>query len=366
MSGGTKLIGSLGTVGTSAAPGGGRVYIIAEAGVNHNGDESMAMRLVEAAAAAGADAVKFQTFRAERLVSISARTAAYQQANTGESSQFAMLRRLELSPATHLLLAEHCQKKGIEFLSTPFDELSADDLVRLDMKRIKVGSGEMTNLPFLRHLVRTRLPLIISTGMATLDEVAESMEAVADEYRRLGEGHGVAQKVTLLHCTSNYPTAPETVNLRAMQTLRERFKVPVGYSDHTKGILAATAAVALGACLIEKHFTLDRSLPGPDHPASLEPGELGEMVRQIRLVEQMLGSGEKKPAESELAVRDLVRRSLVARRPIPAGTVLQAGDLELLRPGTGIGSQHLPQVIGRQTKSAIPQGTMLTWEHLEA
>jgi N,N'-diacetyllegionaminate synthase len=173
------------------------------------------------------------------------------------------------------------------------------------------------------------------------------------------------EQVTLLHCTSNYPTAPGAVNLRAMQTLRERFGVRVGYSDHTQGILAATAAVALGACLIEKHFTLDRSLPGPDHPASLEPGELTEMVRQIRVVEQMLGSGEKKPAESELAVRDLVRRSIVTRRPILAGAVVRADDLELLRPGTGIGPQHLPRVIGRQAKAAIPQGAMLAWDQLE-
>lgn len=343
----------------------GKTYIIAEAGVNHNGDEAMAARLVEVAAAAGVDAVKFQTFRAERLVSAGARTAAYQRANTGEDSQFAMLRRLELSSAAHVRLAELCRREGIEFLSTPFDELSADDLVLLGMKRLKVGSGEMTNLPFLRHLARTRLPLIISTGMATLDEVAESMQAVADEYRCLGDAPVLAERVILLHCTSNYPTAPSIVNLRAMQTLRDRFGVRVGYSDHTQGILAATAAVALGACLIEKHFTLDRSLPGPDHPASLEPGELAEMVRQIRMVEQMLGSGEKKPAESELAVRELVRRSIVTRRPIPAGAVVQAGDLELLRPGTGIGPQHLPRVIGRRVKVAIPQGSMLAWDQLE-
>lgn len=352
-----------GTGGLSAGTY-GRVYIIAEAGVNHNGDEAMALRLVDAAAAAGADAVKFQTFRAERLVTTSARTAAYQQANTGENSQFAMLRRLELSPESHIRLAARCRQAGIEFLSTPFDELSADDLVRLGMQRIKVASGEMTNLPFLRHLVRTRLPLIISTGMATLDEVEETMQAVADEYRRLGDERGAAELVTLLHCTSNYPTAPSAVNLRAMLTLRHRFGVRVGYSDHTEGILAATSAVALGACLIEKHFTLDHSLPGPDHPASLEPGELTEMVRQIRVVEQMLGSGEKKPAQSELAVRDLVRRSIVARRPIPAGAVLQAEDLELLRPGTGIPPQHLPRVIGRQIKAAIPQGAMLEWDQL--
>lgn len=342
-----------------------RTYIIAEAGVNHNGDEALAARLVEVAAAAGADAVKFQTFRAERLVSVGARTAAYQQANTGEGSQLAMLRRLELSSAAHVRLAENCRRSGIEFLSTPFDEHSADDLVRLGIKRLKVGSGEMTNLPLLRHLVRTRLPLIISTGMATLDEVEESMEVVADEWRRLGGTQVWSDQVTLLHCTSNYPTAPGAVNLRAMQTLRERFGVRVGYSDHTQGILAATVAVAMGACLIEKHFTLDRSLPGPDHPASLEPGELVEMVRQIRLVEQMFGSGEKKPAESELAVRDLVRRSIVTHRPIPAGAVLQAADLELLRPGTGIGPKHLPQVIGRRAKAAIPEGTMLAWNLLE-
>lgn len=342
-----------------------QVYIIAEAGVNHNGQEEMAIRLVDAAAAARADAVKFQTFRAERLVHANARTAAYQQANTGESSQMAMLRQLELSFDTHRRLAEHCRRAGIEFLSTPFDEGSADELIQLGMKRLKVASGELTNLPFLRHLVRARLPMIISTGMATLEEVAESMQAVTDEYRRCGEGRSAAELVTLLHCTSNYPTAPDSVNLRAMQTLRERFGVAVGYSDHTEGILAATSAVAAGACLIEKHITLDRSLPGPDHRASIEPNELAEMIRQIRLVEQMLGSGEKNPVEAELAVRSLVRRSIVARRPVAAGTVIQADDLELLRPGTGIGPQDLPRVVGCRAKVAIPPGQMLAWEQLE-
>jgi len=342
-----------------------KIYIIAEAGVNHNGSEDIAVQLVDAAAKAGADAVKFQTFRANKLVHASAKTAAYQQANTGESNQLSMLQRLELSPEAHRRLAERCRQSGIEFLSTPFDEISADELVRLGMRRIKVGSGELTNLPFLRYLARSRLPMIISTGMSTLEEVAKSMQAVEDEYRSCGESRSVAELVTLLHCTSNYPTSPENVNLRAMQTLRERFGVQVGYSDHTEGILASIAAVGAGACLIEKHITLDCTMPGPDHRASIEPDTLAEMVRQIRLVEQMLGSGEKKPVESELVVRSLVRRSIVARRRLPSGALIKADDLELLRPGTGIGPQDLPLVIGRRVKVAIESGQMLAWDQIE-
>lgn len=342
----------------------GGVFIIAEAGVNHNGDEAQALRLVEAAVRCGADAIKFQTFRADRLVHSSAPTAEYQRSKTGEDRQHAMLSRLELSLPTHRLLAERCQQLGIEFMSTPFDEGSADDLIAMGVRRIKVPSGEITNLPFLRHLARARVPLIISTGMATLAEVDEAVVAVANEWQRTGSPRA-SRDLVLLHCTSNYPAAPETVNLRAMETLARHFGIPVGYSDHTDGLLAATSAVAMGACVIEKHFTLSKALPGPDHQASLEPDDLAEMVRNIRLVEQMLGSGEKQPMASELAIRDLVRRSIVVRLPLAAGAVIHETDIHLLRPGTGIAPRNLPQVLGRRTRSAIAAGQLLAWEDLE-
>ena len=343
-----------------------KVYIIAEAGVNHNGDEALAAQLVDVASASGADAIKFQTFRASKLVQEGALTAAYQHANTGETNQFAMLRQLELSYDSHIRLAQQCRRVGIEFLSTPFDYESAAELVGMGLKRLKIGSGELTNLPFLGDVAGMGLPMILSTGMATLEEVNEAIEAIRNAYHGAGGRAALGAYLTLLHCTSNYPTAPDSVNLRAMATLHARFGVPVGYSDHTEGILAATAAAAMGAKVIEKHFTVDRSLPGPDHKASLEPGELADMVRQIRLVERMLGSGEKTPVESELAVRAVVRRSIVTRREVAAGVLINAQDIELLRPGTGIAPRDIPRVVGRRTKVNIPSGQILTWEMLEA
>lgn len=342
----------------------GNVYIIAEAGVNHNGSEDLATQLVEAAVCAGADAIKFQTFRADRLVHVDARTAAYQQANTGETSQHAMLRRLELSQAAHRTLAEQCGRHGIEFLSTPFDEESADDLLALGMRRIKVPSGELTNLPFIRHLARAQVPLIVSTGMAELEEVSEAVSAIREEWSAGDKQLRVVDHLVLLHCTSNYPAPDSTVNMRAMVTLAEKFGVRVGYSDHTVGILASVASVALGAVVVEKHFTLNRDLPGPDHKASVEPGELAQMVQDIRRVEHMLGDGLKSPVASELAVRDVVRRSVVARRAIAPGAVIRAEDLMLLRPGTGIAPRFLTQLIGRTARAAIAAGEMVRWEQI--
>jgi len=339
--------------------------VIAEAGVNHNGSEELALKLVVAAARAGADAVKFQTFRPETLVRPGAEKAAYQRARTGTGDQFSMLEALTLSESSHRRLFERCRELGIEFLSTPFDEAAADFLVGLGVRRVKVASGDLTNVPLLAHLAASGLPLIVSTGMATLEEVAEAVEVVSSARAERGFAAPLAQGLTLLHCTSNYPTALEDVNLRAMLTLRERFGLPCGYSDHTPGTLIAPVAAALGAVIIEKHFTLDRSLPGPDHQASLEPGELAQMIADIRAVERSLGSGEKVPRPCELTVRDLVRRSVTLRRPLRAGEALTREDLVVLRPGTGIPPRDLPRLAGRRVRRDLPAGAMLEWSDIE-
>lgn len=340
-----------------------RCYVIAEAGVNHNGLLARALELIEAAAGAGADAVKFQTFRAETLVSEGTPRAAYQSRNAGEGDQLSMLRALELPERAYPQLYSRCEQLKLEFLSTPFDSASAAMLVGLGMKKIKVASGELTNLPMLRELATFGRPLILSTGMSTLDEVADAVHAIHEQWRARGIAAG-AGMLTLLHCTSNYPTEPREVNLRAMATMRKRFNLPVGYSDHTAGTAVAVAAVALGATTVEKHFTLDRGLPGPDHKASLEPGELARMVREIRCIELALGSGVKQPAPSEIAVRDLVRRSVTLLRGVAAGSVISEADLVLRRPATGIPPRDLERVIGRRAARALPADAVLHWEDL--
>lgn len=329
-----------------------RCFIVAEAGVNHNGSEPMAVRLVEQAAACGADAVKFQTFDAEALAAPGAATADYQQRNTGHADQLAMLRALELPRDAYPRLKRRADALGVEFMSTPFDLPSARLLVELGMRRLKVPSGEITNLPFLAALAEFGLPLIISTGMADMQEVADAVGVVG------------TSRLTLLHCTSNYPARNEDVNLRAMASLRERFSVPVGYSDHTEGTAIAVAAVALGATVIEKHFTLDRELPGPDHKASLEPAVLGRMVQEIRAVEASLGDGVKAPRPAELPVRELVRRSVTLRRSRRAGERFEKDDLVLLRPGRGIAPKDLDRVVGRRAARDLPAGAVLSWEDL--
>lgn len=335
-------------------------FIIAEAGVNHNGRLELALKLVDKAAEAGANAVKFQTFTASKLVRAGTRTANYQEKNAGQTDQQAMLRELEMTPEMHEQIVERCRVRRIEFMSTPFDAESADMLLGLGMQCLKIPSGEVTNLPFLARVARLDVPLILSTGMATIEEVEEAVGVIQSTRARPGG----SVRLTLLHCTSNYPTALEDVNLRAMQTLRERFGLPVGYSDHTAGILIPVAAVAMGATVIEKHFTLDRQLPGPDHLASLEPVELQEMVTQIRALERSFGDGQKRPREKELPVRDLVRRSLVAARDIRSGEVLTEGDVVMLRPGTGLAPRELSRVVGRRACVDIAANTQLTWEHL--
>lgn len=334
-------------------------FVIAEAGVNHDGSEVLALRLIEAAAAAGADAVKFQTFHAERLTTAAAAKADYQREQTGAGSQLAMLRALQLPDAAFARLRERCEGLGIEFMSTPFDPQAADMLIALGMRRIKAPSGEITNLPLLRHLAGLQRPLILSTGMSSLEEVDEAVQTIRSEWER--RGFASADALTLLHCTSNYPAAAQDVNLRAMLTLRETFGVPVGYSDHTQGTAVAVAAVALGATVIEKHFTLDRQLPGPDHRASLEPDALAGMIRDIRDIEAALGSGVKQPAPSELSVRDVVRRSVTLTRSVRAGEALRSEDLALLRPGTGIPPRDLDAVKGRRLARDLPAGTTLRW-----
>jgi len=344
---------------------GDRVFVIAEAGVNHNGDLARAIALIDAAADAKADAVKFQTFRADALVTPTAVKAAYQiQQTGGDETQHAMLRKLELDDAAHQTLAEHCRKRGVQFLSTPFDEGSLKFLAEdMGLKTIKVGSGDLTNAPLLVNAARRGLKVILSTGMSTVEDVADALGALAfgymDNSAAIPTSAAIAgamsrhastlvDRVVLLHCTTDYPTEPSDVNLRAMQTLRENFGLPVGYSDHTEGLAIPLAAVALGACLIEKHFTMDRSLPGPDHKASIEPAELKQLVSGIRRVEQALGDGEKKPQAAELANREVARKSVVAARKISKGAAISADDLCVKRPGTGIPPVRLWDLIGRR------------------
>jgi N,N'-diacetyllegionaminate synthase len=341
-----------------------RTFVIAEAGVNHNGSAKLALQLVEVAARCGADAVKFQSFSADKLVRRGAAKAAYQEQATGGGDQHSMLKALEMSEALHRDLFDRCGEVGIEFMSTPFDEEAAAFLVGLGMRRLKVPSGEITNHPFLRFLAAKDRPLILSTGMATLAEIEQAVELIRGERARLGLSGALAEVLTVLHCTSNYPAAADDVNLRAMQTIALATGLPVGYSDHTRGIAVSTAAVALGATVIEKHFTLDTGLPGPDHQASLSPPELAELIAQIRVVERALGSPVKEPTAAELPIRSLVRRSVTTRRDLAAGAILGPDDVCLLRPGTGIEPRDLEAVRGRALRAAVPAGTTLHWEDL--
>jgi N-acetylneuraminate synthase len=331
-------------------------FVIAEAGVNHNGDAALAAGLVDVAADAGADAIKFQTFRARQLASPSAAKAAYQQRTTDpHESQLAMLERLELGPGHHQALLARCRERGILFLSSAFEEESADLLEQLGVAAFKIPSGEITNLPFLAHVARKGRPVIMSTGMATLDEVRTAVGQI----RAAGD-----PPLALLHCVSNYPADPATSNLRAMPTLAQEFGVPVGFSDHTEGIDIALAAVAVGACIIEKHFTLDRRLPGPDHRASLEPAELAQLVAGIRRVESALGDGRKAPVPSEEPVARVARKSVIATMDIPAGAMLSRDMVAIRRPGTGLPPSALGAVIGGRARIAIAAGTPITAEML--
>lgn len=339
-------------------------FIIAEAGVNHNGDLALAHRLVKVAASSGADAVKFQTFSADKLTSKGAQKAEYQKQTTGDGSQYEMLKALELSDESHRELARLCVDLGIEFMSTAFDEDSLDLLVELGIRRIKVPSGELTNHPFLRFMASKNLPMILSTGMADLAEVEAAVAIIAEERQKLGLIAPLTDILTILQCTSNYPASISDVNLRAMLTMGHATGMPIGYSDHTLGLTVSAAAVAMGATVIEKHFTLDKTMPGPDHAASLNPEELAALVKEIRSVETAFGDGVKAPAASEVPVRELVRRSVTAARPIAAGSVISAGDLTLMRPGWGIEPKDLDAVIGRRAERLIQAGQTLAWTDL--
>ena len=359
-----------------------RAYLIAEAGVNHNGSLDRALALIDAAVAAGADSVKFQTFKAEAVISRHAVKAEYQIQTTGAGeTQLEMAKKLELDSEAHKILFEHCRKRSIQFLSTPFDLGSIDFLAdHLDVPILKIPSGEVTNAPFLLKIARTGKPLIFSTGMSTLEEVRLALGVLAfgytkpagakpspeafDSAYRSAEGQTVlSQRVTLLHCTTEYPAPFEDVNLRAMDTLKEAFNLKVGLSDHSRGIHVAIAAVARGAAVIEKHFTLDRNLPGPDHQASLEPEELAAMVRAIREVELSLGSGEKKPAASELKNLPIARRSLVAAKAIQAGEKFSEENLTIKRPGVGVSPMNYWKFIGKKsTRDYQPDELILDLE----
>ena len=322
-------------------------FIIAEAGVNHNGNLEMALRLVDVACAAGADAVKFQTFKADNIIAVNAPKADYQKDATGpDESQLEMVKKLELDEAAHTRLHHYCQDKDIPFLSTPFDLESIDLLTRLGLEIFKIPSGEITNLPYLRKLGALKKRLILSTGMADLSEIKDALDVLVDAGSRM-------EDITVLHCNTEYPTPFEDVNLRAMLTIRSAFPgISVGYSDHTLGIEAPIAAVAMGATVIEKHFTLDRNLPGPDHRASLEPDELAAMISAIRNIEKALGTGIKKPSPSESRNIPVARKSIVAAAPIKKGETFTEMNITVKRPGTGITPMRWDEIIGR--KAAKP------------
>ena len=352
------------------------VYIIAEAGVNHNGQRDLAFQLIDIAVECGADAVKFQTFKADELAARSAPKAAYQNRNTdAEQSQYEMLKTLELPRAWHHDLQHHAHQRGIEFLSTPFDTSSLGFLVELGLPLLKVPSGELTNGPLLWQFARTRKPLILSTGMATLSEVEQGLAIVAHALHHDEEPAGMDQvwrhwamessrlslqgHVRLLHCTSQYPTPMHEVNLAAMQTLAQAFKLQVGYSDHTEGSLISLAAVALGAQIIEKHFTIDKNLPGPDHLASLEPDELKRMVQDIRSLQSALGHGVKTPQPSEWDTRTAARQQVIAARYIPAGAIIQRQDLSTARCGHGLPATRLWELVGTLSQTAYSCGDVI-------
>ena len=334
------------------------VLIIAEAGVNHNGSLDLARKLIDVAATAGVDYVKFQTFRADKIASKHAAKAEYQAEVTDKNeSQLDMLKRLELSYDDHLELMDYCSKKKIRFLSTPFDLESITLLKELGVTVGKIPSGELTNLPYLRKMAQSFDSLILSTGMSDMNEIEEAVTAITDT-------GFTKEKLTVLHCNTEYPTPFEDVNLRAMQTIAQKLGVQIGYSDHTKGIEVPVAAVALGAIVIEKHFTLDRSMEGPDHKASLEPDELIAMTASIRNIEKALGNGVKEPSPSEMKNRVVARKSLVALRDLGSGHILSESDLTSKRPGTGVSPMELYNVVGKALRKPIRQDDVLTLEHL--
>lgn len=331
-------------------------FIVAEAGVNHNGDINVAKKLIDAAKEAGSDAVKFQIFKTERIVTKYAEKAEYQkQASSLDESQYDMIKKLELKDEDFKELYHYAERNDIIFLSSTFDTESVDLLDNLGAPAFKIASGEITNFPLLHHIAEKKKPIILSTGMSTLDEIRDALKAIREKGSR---------DIILLHCVTSYPATIENANLRAMETLRRRFRLPVGISDHTIGMTVPMAAVALGAVLIEKHFTLDKSLPGPDHRASLEPDELRDMIKAVREVEKALGNGTKKPTEDEEKIRKIVRRSIVAKVAIPEGAIIREDMLDFKRPGVGIEPRHLKRVVGKRAKTEIKPDELITFDKL--
>lgn len=330
------------------------VFVIAEAGVNHNGDASLAADLVNAAAESGADSVKFQTFDPDALVAASTVTASYQKQATGIEDQREMLRGLVLPDTALRDLAQQCDDLGIEFLSTPFDHGSADALAGLGVRRFKIGSGDVTNIPLLRHVASFGKPVILSTGMATVEEIDEAVAAL----------DAIRDRLTVLHCVSAYPTPMAQANLLAIHTLQKRYGPIIGYSDHTLGATASVSAVALGAVAIEKHLTLDCTLPGPDHRASLEPQPFKDMVAAIRDVSAAMGDGTKRPQPDELETRQIARRGVKLARDLPEGHVLSNADLAVLRPETGLHPRHMAELPGRRLARGRSAGQPLDWTDL--
>jgi N,N'-diacetyllegionaminate synthase len=348
-----------------------KTFIIAEAGVNHNGSIEMAIQMIDVAVAAGADAVKFQTFNAEKLVTGAANKAEYQIKNTGnDESQLEMLKKLELTVDDHRELLAYCKSRNILFLSTPFDEESADMLDDLGLEVFKVGSGEITNKPLLQHIARKNKPMIISTGMSYLGEVAKCLHWI-EEARissieiMIPSDDRFSYPLVLLHCVTNYPALPDEVNLLAMRTMREAFHLPVGYSDHTMGIEISVAAAAIGAVVLEKHLTLSHDMEGPDHKASLEPQEFSSLVNAIRSIEMAMGDGVKKPSKSEFDTRKIARRSLVALKDIGAQEKLTTENIAIKRPGIGIQPEFREMIVGMRAKRHINADAIIEWRELE-
>lgn len=332
-------------------------FIIAEAGVNHNGDIKLAKKLVEVAKEAGADAVKFQTFKAEKTLTKNVEMAEYQKKNTGkEESQFDMAKRLELSEDDFFELKKHCDKRGIIFLSTPHsNEWSVDVLENIGVDAYKIGSGDLTNKPFLEYVAKTKKPILLSTGMSYMKEVKKALLWITKH------GNG---KIIVLHCTTNYPTPYCEVNINAMLTMMKEIDFLVGYSDHTEGIEIPILARAMGACLIEKHFTIDKNMEGPDHKASIEPNEMKFMIKAIRNIEMAFGCSEKKPNKSEEKIMPIIRKSLVSSTDIKKGDVITKKMIDIKRPGTGIQPEYYDKIIGKKSKTDIKKDTIIKWENI--
>jgi len=341
-------------IGDKSVGNGFKCFIIAEAGVNHNGSVETAKKLINTAKEVGADAVKFQTFKTDSIITKQAPKAEYQKISDNKSSQYEMIRKLELSENEFIELSNYAKSKGIIFLSSPFDNESVELLDQIGISTFKLGSGEITNLPLIKNVAKKGNPIILSTGMASLCEIEEALKIIKSK----------SIDVILMYCVTNYPASCSEIDLNIMKTLRNTFKVPVGFSDHTMGIELSVAAVALGACVIEKHFTLDRNLEGPDHKASLEPENFKRMVDSIRNVEKGLGDGIKKISKDELSIKQIVRKSIMAGRDIEKGETLKRDMLTIKRPETGIYPKYIDVIIGKKMKVSVKRDEPIKWNYL--